>query len=232
MRDIFDIMKKDIRNKHINIFAELFHTDKRRKGLEDLIDTIMKAHHESPDKIQATASIEKNGYFIRIFSVDADMTEEVYDSIYSIYGGIIEDFKDNVELKLLNSVLNAEPIQWPNPVERTCFRDGVLGQWQEDALGDILGENVRWSSIVSGAIRVDRDIFESSALDGDGDRLDGFGSWRPANSSTWERIRNSEEHDITILDEFGFTVEDSDTLPIFNLDDFVIRRSDNERRIH
>lgn len=199
MRDIFDIMKKDIRNKHINIFAELFHTDKRRKGLEDLIDTIMKAHHESPDKIQATASIEKNGYFIKTFSVDADMTEEVYDSIYSIYGGVIEDFKDNVELKLLDSVLNTEPIQWPNPVERTCFRDGVLGQWQEDA---------------------------------DGDSFMGFGSWRPANSSTWERIRNSEEHEITILDEFGITVEDSDTLSDFNLDDFIIRRSDNERRIH
>ena len=136
MRDIFDIMKKDIKNKHINIFAELFHTDKRRKGLEDLIDTIMKAHHESPDKIQATASIEKNGYFIKTFSVDADMTEEVYDSIYSIYGGVIEDFKDNVELKILDSALKAEPIQWPNPVERTRFRDGVLGQWQEDADGD------------------------------------------------------------------------------------------------
>ena len=142
MRDIFDIMKKDIRNKHISICAELLNTDKRRDDLEDLIDTIMKAHNESPDKIQATASIEKNGYFIRTFEVDASMTEEVYDSIYSIYGGTIEEFKEKVELRISTrdtlgaTNISSGSIVWPTPVERTRFRDGVLGQWQEDADGD------------------------------------------------------------------------------------------------
>ena len=139
MRDIFDIMKKDIRNKHISICAELLNTDKRRDDLEDLIDTIMKAYNESPDKIQATASIEKNGYFIRTFEVDASMTEEIYDSIYSIYGGTIEEFKEKVELRIstrnnLNAAtISSGSIVWPTPIERDR---GVIGQWQEDADGD------------------------------------------------------------------------------------------------
>lgn len=200
MRDIFDIMRKDIKNKHININAELLKTKPEAKALNELADTLMKMHYDTPDKIEATVNLNNLGYVTKAFEIRATMTEDAYDSVYSLHGAIIEEFNNKVIDKNID-------------------------------LSNILGENVNWSSIVSGAIRVDRDIFES-VLDGDGDRLDGFGSWRPANSSTWERIRNSEEHEITILDEFGITVEDSDTIPIFNLDDFVIRHSDNERRVH
>lgn len=200
MRDIFDIMRKDIKNKHININAELLKTKPEAKALNELADTLMKMHYDTPDKIEATVNLNNLGYVTKAFEIRATMTEDAYDSVYSLHGAIIEEFNNKVIDKNID-------------------------------LSNILGENVNWSSIVSGAIRVDRNIFES-ALDGDGDRLDGFGSWRPANSSTWERIRNSEEHEITILDEFGITVEDTDTLPIFDLDDFVIRRLDNERRVH
>lgn len=200
MRDIFDIMRKDIKNKHININAELFYSKTEVNALNELADTLMKMQYDTPDKIEATVYLDKSGYFIRTFEIRAKMTEDVYDSVYSLHGAIIEEFNNKAIDKNID-------------------------------LSNILGESVRWSNIVSGAIRVDRDIFES-ALDGDGDRLDGFGSWRPANSSTWERIRDSEEYEITILDEFGITVEDTDTLPIFDLDDFVIRHSDNERRVH
>lgn len=201
MRDIFDIMRKDIKNKHININAELLFSKPEVDALKELADTLMKMHYDTPDKIEATVNLNNLGYFTKTFEIRAKMTEDAYDSIYSLHGAIIEEFNNK-------------------PVDKNID------------LSSILGENVRWSSIVSGAIRVDRDVFESSALDGDGDSLDGFGSWRPANSSTWERIRNSEEHEITILDEFGITVEDSDTLSDFNLDDFIIRHLDNERRIH
>ena len=153
MRDIFDIMKKDIRNKYININVELFHADTRKEDLENLIDMIMKAHEETPDAIQATASIDRNGYFIKRFQVDANMTEEVYDSIYSIYGGIIEEFKDKIELKLKDYRLDPaditfEPIQWPNPIERpTRFRDGILsGPGAFDGDGDYIGLG-SWSPI-------------------------------------------------------------------------------------
>lgn len=200
MRDIFDIMRKDIKNKHININAELLKTKPEAKALNELADTLMKMHYDTPDKIEATVNLNNLGYVTKAFEIRATMTEDAYDSVYSLHGAIIEEFNNKVIDKNID-------------------------------LTNILGENVRWSSIVSGAIRVNSDIFES-ALDGDGDRLDGFGSWRPANSSTWERIRDSEEHEITILDEFGITVEDTDTLSIFNLDDFIIRHSDNERRVH
>jgi hypothetical protein len=193
-------MRKDIKNKHININAELLFSKPEAKALNELTDTLMKMQYDTPDKIEATVNINKSGYVTKTFEIRATMTEDVYDSVYSLHGAIIEEFNNKEIDKNID-------------------------------LSNILGENVRWSSIVSGAIRVDRDIFES-ALDGDGDRLDGFGSWRPANSSTWERIRDSEEYEITILDEFGITVEDTDTLPIFDLDDFVIRHSDNERRVH
>lgn len=227
MRDIFDIMRKDIKNKHININAELLYSKPEVNALNELADTLMKMHYDTPDKIEATVNLDNLGYFVKTFEIRAKMTEDVYDSVYSLHGAIIEEFNNkpiDKDIDLTNilgenvrwssivsgairvdrdvfesSALDGEPIQWPNPVERTCFRDGVLGQWQEDA---------------------------------DGDSFMGFGSWRPVNSSTWERIRNSEEHEITVLDEFGITVEDSDTLPIFNLDDFIIRHSDNERRIH
>ena len=197
MRDIFDIMRKDIKNKHININAELLFSKPEVNALNELADTLMKMHYDTPDKIEATVNLDRLGYFTKTFEIRAKMTEDAYDSVYSLHGAIIEEF-DN-KAKVVDKNID---------------------------LSHILGENIGWSSIVSGAIRVN-DVFESSALDGDGDSFDGFGSWRPANSSTWERIRNSEECEITILDEFGITVEDSDTLS-----DFIIRRSDNERRIH
>jgi hypothetical protein len=100
LRDIFDIIRNDIKNHFIKIDIEVASGGEHKMALERLCDDIEIIRHETPDKIEGEIRIDRRGHFIKKYFIDVKMTEEVYDSIYSIHGGIIEECKDKETLVL------------------------------------------------------------------------------------------------------------------------------------
>lgn len=164
MRDIFDIIRNDIKNHFIKIDIEVASGGEHKMALERLCDDIEKIRYETPDKIEGEVGIDRRGHFIKKYFIDVKMTEDVYDSIYSIHGGIIEECKDKETLVLSKIFGDAK----------------VVDIWGDYQIGDISRESVRDNERHRRHLREMRDgLFRDWIVDRNEDADGDFfiGSW-------------------------------------------------------
>lgn len=204
MRDIFDIIRNDIKNHFIKIDIEVASGGEHKMALERLCDDIEIIRHETPDKIEGKIEINRRGHFIKSYFIDIKMTEDVYDSIYSIHGGIIEECKDKETLVLSKIKI---------------FGDAkVVDIWGDYQIGNISRESARDNERHLREIREGRfrDYLINRNEDADGDFF--IGSWgRPS-------IENEAYDETTITMDDIPTYENLTNIETISLLDFLHSR--------